>query len=332
MSKLFKLKEWLTLDDAAEHLSILFGETVGKADILQLALDGALTLSVHLVNGADGCYGPIVPSDAATYTDFPIDPGAAMKAKSPEDYKGGYMKLLSNGVRLNTGEVIELGDDVVPLRGVFDLPMIGNERLDVQHEYQRLTGGPEVTLQGLDGPFLFDGDATYFQLQESFDENEFHAGSAARGAKLEALIQSEALDVETAEEMRAKFNADRERFKAKRGENWRSKDNYYPAGALPGDSVLVVRTAALLALQETASAPDGPDVELGTRERDTLLKLVIGMAVGGYGYSPVAARSQVPTEISSDLAKQGLSVSDDTVRKWLKVAANTVMPDNPPKS
>ena len=36
-SKLFNLKEWLTLDDAAKHLSIVFGEEVTRADILRLA-------------------------------------------------------------------------------------------------------------------------------------------------------------------------------------------------------------------------------------------------------------------------------------------------------
>ena len=29
--------------------------------------------------------------------------------------------------------------------------MLGTERLDIEHEFQMLTEGPEVTLQGLDG-------------------------------------------------------------------------------------------------------------------------------------------------------------------------------------
>ncbi len=52
MSKLFKLKEWLTLPDAAKHLAIAFGEEVGEADVLRLALDGHLKLSVNFVNKA----------------------------------------------------------------------------------------------------------------------------------------------------------------------------------------------------------------------------------------------------------------------------------------
>ena len=48
MSKLFKLKEWLTVSEAAKHLSVLFGEEVAESDLLRLGLDGNLDLSVVL--------------------------------------------------------------------------------------------------------------------------------------------------------------------------------------------------------------------------------------------------------------------------------------------
>jgi hypothetical protein len=56
---------------------------------------------------------------------------------------------------------------------------------------------------------------------------------------------------------------------------------------------------------------------LGTRERESLLKLIIGMARGGYGYDPSAGRSSTAKEIASDLASVGLSLDEDTVRKYL---------------
>jgi hypothetical protein len=40
LKKLPKLKDWLTVPDAARHLSILFGDDVSEADVLRLALDG----------------------------------------------------------------------------------------------------------------------------------------------------------------------------------------------------------------------------------------------------------------------------------------------------
>lgn len=68
------------------------------------------------------------------------------------------------------------------------------------------------------------------------------------------------------------------------------------------------------------------DEQLGTRERETLLRILIGMAVEAYRHDPMAARGSVPAEIAADLAKHGLSVTDDTVRKYLKEAAATVLP------
>ena len=67
---------------------------------------------------------------------------------------------------------------------------------------------------------------------------------------------------------------------------------------------------------------DRPEKSLTTRERDSLLKLVIGMAVGGYSYDATAFRSEHPAEIANDLAIAGVPLDVDTVRKWLKEAAD----------
>ena len=44
-----------------------------------------------------------------------------------------------------------------------------------------------------------------------------------------------------------------------------------------------------------------PEKPLGLRERDSLLKLVLGMAIRGYGYDPKAGRSGTVREIAGDL-------------------------------
>ena len=54
MSKLLKLQKWLTLEQAARHLSGVCGEPVSEADVLRLGLDGHLKLSVYFVNHARG--------------------------------------------------------------------------------------------------------------------------------------------------------------------------------------------------------------------------------------------------------------------------------------
>lgn len=63
------------------------------------------------------------------------------------------------------------------------------------------------------------------------------------------------------------------------------------------------------------------DKPLSTLERETLLKLVIGMAVDGYGYDPVAKRSPLAKELEDSFNKLGIPITDDTIRKWLKESA-----------
>jgi len=68
---------------------------------------------------------------------------------------------------------------------------------------------------------------------------------------------------------------------------------------------------------------------LATIEHNSLLKLVIGMAIKGYAHDPAASKSTSPKEIADDLAQLGLDITDDTVRKHLKKAAATVLPAKP---
>ena len=60
-SKLFKLKNWLTIKDTATYLSNIFSEPVCEADVLQLGLDGHLKLSVNFVNSTPARMGKVVP-------------------------------------------------------------------------------------------------------------------------------------------------------------------------------------------------------------------------------------------------------------------------------
>lgn len=66
--------------------------------------------------------------------------------------------------------------------------------------------------------------------------------------------------------------------------------------------------------------------ELPERERTSLLKLVIGMAVAGYSYDPRATRSATTTEIVGDLQRHGVALDADTVRKYLHEARNHLPP------
>lgn len=88
---------------------------------------------------------------------------------------------------------------------------------------------------------------------------------------------------------------------------------------------LIAALEERVALRGTADAsparPAAEEKPLSTKERETLLKIVIGMARDSYKYDPKLNRSSVPQEIADDLAKHSIFLDVDTVRKWLKQAA-----------
>jgi uncharacterized small protein (DUF1192 family) len=91
------------------------------------------------------------------------------------------------------------------------------------------------------------------------------------------------------------------------------------------DGIIAEREKRLDALvRRIAELDSGPPAKaekpLGAKERESLLKLVIGMAVRGYGFDPKAARTSTAKEISSDLELNGVALDEDTVRKYLAEA------------
>lgn len=276
MSKLFKLKKWLTISEAQKHLTTLFGETVSKADIFRLALDHQLKLSVVFVQGAFANVCKRVDATAVEYIEVPSLIG------------GGIVKLPVGGEVLYAldGQLLQVQKEVIPLEEdwPYALTMIGGERADIEHTYWQLSGIESSESTNLDGIFVSDGNET-FRLMSALPR--------------------------------------------KKGE----QAKFYPIGGLPKNAAMVVTTNALLALEKAIEEGEtNGEKQLSTRERDNLLKLVIGMAIAGYRYDPAAAKSTAPKEIANDIAKLGMSLSDDTVRKYLKEATESVMPAMPRKS
>jgi hypothetical protein len=235
VKKLLNLKQWLTVADAARHLGVLLGGDVSEADVLRLALDGHLVLSVYFVNGARGRCGPVVRIEDAKRTVKEEDPDDWIHLKgSPPPGEGEKVRVFwsfIHGLSLGDGRVIECAKETELLDGVWDLTMLGHERLEVEQRYQFLTGGPEVDMSFRDGPLdhpiVSREDGTYCQIHEPYFADE----------------------------------------------------HYFPADALPGDSVLVVRTSALHDLEARASEPaQRAEKPLGKRERDTLLVIIAALA------------------------------------------------------
>ena len=112
---------------------------------------------------------------------------------------------------------------------------------------------------------------------------------------------------------------------AKREANWTALD-------VAKDRTIAAKDRIVAALEdrvrnlEAQQTIQPREKQLGARERESLLKLVIGMAVGGYGYDSTARRSEQITAITDDLAQAGISLDADTALKWLREAAKLLPP------
>ncbi len=159
MSMLLKLKQWLTVEEAAKYLTATLSEPVAEADIFRLSLDGQLTLSVYFVSPIRGKFGrPIPIAEARKISGIPIAGVEPYEVVAGVHIDGGS-KVLEFDKQLCT-----VGDLTV-----LDLPMIGGERISCEQRYQALTNGPEVELTNIDGTFLRQPNTDlYVQIHESF--------------------------------------------------------------------------------------------------------------------------------------------------------------------
>jgi hypothetical protein len=76
-----------------------------------------------------------------------------------------------------------------------------------------------------------------------------------------------------------------------------------------------------------ASQPDLDDAKPtkpDKREVNSMAQLITAMAIDGYGYSPGAPRSPIPREIANLAASMGMKISEDTIRKYLKIGAEFI--------
>jgi hypothetical protein len=162
LSKLLKLKNWLALSDSAERISIMCGEPVTIADVLQFVDGGHLQLSVNLVNGGYGCECVPVNPDELEYDYWP---GRGSGAPPYKIARGG--RLFQEG-----DTVYQVKTEIIALeRGIYDLPMIGGERFDVRHLLQQITGGVELDVVLFDGVFLRSQSGKLVEVQERFDQS-----------------------------------------------------------------------------------------------------------------------------------------------------------------
>lgn len=275
MNKLFKLKKWLSLDGAAKRLSESFGEDVSKIDVIQLALDGHLRLSLRLIRDLYALRWYKKPKDKIEYEEFKyhlgIDIGGhteqpIITRQTPIGRDVIYLpEFCEEDERLQLGETAIVFARDLPGREIVDLPIT---------RYSRV-----FLLQCLD------------MLSRPEDESPYDTGRL--------LIQEENGDIWQVE----------------------SYDDF-----LLDDIEIVVRAKALSDLEQSSDPAYAAREEkpLGTRERETLYKIIIGLAIDGHGYNPNSNRNTVFSEVSKKLDELEIPVSEETIRNHIKKAKELI--------
>lgn len=164
MHKLFNLKKWLTIGDAARHLTLLFGEAVSEHDVLQLALDRHLMLSLLFVNTQVARPCAVRATDQDWFSTY------AMRTDSVSKAVNAYY---SDTVIESPMESIDRGDSVLDvdnqicwLAGHFELPLSFSGYTHVLSAFHRLIDGPEVDSRHESRIFVGNGHGDLFLLLE----------------------------------------------------------------------------------------------------------------------------------------------------------------------
>lgn len=196
MSKLLKLKKWLTLPDAAAQLSSILNEPVSEADLLQLSLDDQLQLSVFFPNLITARKALLIER----LTTNLLKALATAGIYSIQNYNTSYLQSesfksefgQSNNSKTLREMLINLYSDypdiaqelidspdwipnedpqIIQISGVYDLVMVGGDRFDVMLRYQELTNGehPDIPLNIM-GIYVDSESGDRYQLLSKFSD------------------------------------------------------------------------------------------------------------------------------------------------------------------
>lgn len=158
MNKILKLKDFLTVEDAAKHLSDDLKD-VSLADLYRFVLDKHLTMSARFINQAYAQPGQYVCNQDNENNDLVFD------------------------------------NPVQAINGIRDLAMIGREAQEIEVLYQKEVGGPEPDFTGLNGFFLREGEL-FYKLQRSLLLDSSEESQNVVLARLDSLLKPKGLTID----------------------------------------------------------------------------------------------------------------------------------------
>jgi hypothetical protein len=247
MNKLFKLKEWLTIADASTHLTGVLNETVSEGDVLQLALTNRLKIAVYFANSVPVKKCKIVDkSEQCQKENFetvliPMELDSDKTVIGMADASKSRIPLNTfERIKLNLNQTIEIREEILQIKGVYDLAMIGGEIISCETQYHLATG-IEVRGKNIDGAFVYATDAiTLYQIQDYFFL----------------------------------------RLDSERQPSSNEQIRYYPAQTLPKDGMLVIKTSALRDFQDSLLQAQEKPLEKRERDNLLSIIAVLCEAAG----------------------------------------------------
>jgi hypothetical protein len=164
-----------------------------------------------------------------------------------------------------------------------------------------------------------------FRIQISIDDMEDYPGSQAQLDKLINFIKHSGVSGEEAEELHIEYSENRKKL-LKNLASLPDSQTHFLADSLPEDSVFVIRTDVLSEFERiNADNESKTNTGLSETERNTMLKLIIGMAIDAYSYDPDGKKNPATGNnngsIKVALEKLGLSADEKTIKKYLNEAA-----------
>ena len=285
MSKLLKLKNWLTIEEAARHLSGAFTESVTETDVLRLALDGRLRLSVYFVNPVMAKLGNHVAKEDVPYEDVVGENGRIHRTYIGKQHvtKGGEIYLFDEK------------DPSYTLRGVCDLPMGIGSQLEIERRYHSLTGGPKLAEKWEHGIVIEVIEKELCEFEMYMDLPEMPDIADVAKNLIEHMAASPLSPAEQVEKIQEALII------------IRRTSEYCIVDQLPDEFVLVVRRNALTDfISSVSGTPANVEKPLDPRER-TSYQNIIGALLAQLTSGKANDTTVITQAVTDYGAKQGIS-------------------------
>lgn len=298
MPKLLKLKKWLTIPEAARHLSAVVDETVAESDIYQYALDGILKLSINFITPAYAKPGKIASmpeskdrslyfynNDSTEIFAYECDERLDFRYKGITIEDGFEFKLmqLPKDFPHDEGALksFEPEDEIIKLSGIHDIPLIGNEKELIGERLVKLKSGNDTdqsisfNICGL----LVSKEGEFYQIQKMLSSNQ---------------LQQLEDNTETSIELHKRF---------------------IPSANFPSDSLIVICTNEISKFISYALEENTAPKPLSTKEKNSLAIIIKSLSC--LAKIDIDHPSKAATAIQKQAELLGLTISQNTIQKFL---------------